>query len=303
MRIAGESAVSILVNVLVGGLAIGSIYAMMAIGFSLLWQTSRTINFAQGDFATAVAFVFVGLSVSLGLAAGIAAGLAVVFAMVVLGWAVRKTVIAKLINRGVLSLVVATIALSILIQNFFVVFWTPQALSAPGLVSARVLHFGAVVISVRDIVNLAVATLMITVLQAFLHLTKIGKALRATAQNAAVARVIGIDPARMITVAFVVNAALVAVAAVLLAPIYLVQYNMGTQLGLNAFYAAIIGGFNRVRGAFVGGLVVGLLESISAAYISTQYQTGVVVAFLMAMLLIKPEGLLGQKELVREYQG
>jgi branched-chain amino acid transport system permease protein len=295
--------VSILVNVLVGGLAIGSVYAMMAIGFSLLWQTSRTINFAQGDFATVVGFVFVGLTVSLGFATGIAAGLAVIFAMAVLGWGVRKTVIAKLINHGVLSLVVATIALSILIQNLFVVFWTPQAVSAPGIISARVLHFAAVTVSVRDIVNLLVATVMIVALQAFLHLTRTGKALRATAQNAAVARVIGIDPGRMITLAFVINAALVAVAAILLAPIYLVQYNMGTALGLNAFYAAIIGGFNRVRGALVGGLVVGLLESISAAYISTAYQTGVVVAFLMAMLLIKPEGLLGEKELVREYQG
>lgn len=294
---------SVLANVLVGGIALGSIYAMMAIGFSLLWQTSRTINFAQGDFVTVVGFIFVGLTVYLGLAVGIAAAVAVLVAIVLLGWLVRKTVVARLIRHGVLPLVVATIAMSVLIQNFFVVFWTPQAISVPGLVTARVLHLAGVTVAVRDVVNLLVATLMIVTLQAYLKLTRTGKALRATAQNSDAARVLGIEPARMITLAFGINAALVAVAAILLAPMFLVQYNMGTQLGLNAFYSAIIGGFNRTRGALVGGLVVGLLESISGAYISTQYQTGVVVAFLMAMLLVKPEGLLGEKELVREYQG
>lgn len=294
---------TIFANVLVGGVAFGAIYAMMAIGFSLLWQTSRTINFAQGDFVTVVGFVFVGLAVSLGWPLGIAAAAAILVAIVVLGVVVRKTVIARLITHGVLPLVVATIALSILIQNFWSVAWTPMAVRAPGIVPAAILHLGGIPVGLRDLVNLLVATLMIVGLQAFLRFTRTGKALRATAQNAAAARVLGIDPGRMITTAFVINAALVAVAAILLAPIFLVQYNMGTALGLNAFYAAIIGGFNRIRGALVGGLLVGLLESVSAAYISTAYQTGIVVAFLMLMLLVKPEGLLGEKELVREYQG
>ena len=294
---------AVLVNVLIGGIAIGSIYAMMAIGFSLLWQTSRTINFAQGDFAAVVGFSFVGLSVSLGLSVGLAAALAVVISVALLGWLLRRTVIAKLLTQGPLALVVATITLSILLQNTLVAVFTPQAVRAPSLVSDRVVHMGSIAFSVRDLVNLAVATLMIVTLQAFLGFTKTGKALRATAQNASVAGILGIDPRRMITLAFVINAALVAVAAVLIAPIFLVQYNMGTALGLNAFYSAIIGGFNRVRGALVGGLVVGLLESISSAYISTQYQTGIVVAFLMATLLVRPQGLLGAHELVREYQG
>lgn len=293
---------AVLIGVLVGGIAFGSIYAMMAVGFSLLWQTSRTINFAQGDFATVVAFIFVGLATSFGLSVGIAAGLAIVIAAVLLGWFVRRTIIARLIKFGVLPLVVASLALSIFIQNFFVVFWTAQALPSPKLVSPRVLDLDGVPVNIPDIVYLAVAVCMVVALQLFLKLTRTGCALRATAQNASAARVVGIDPAKMITIAFVINAVLVGVAAVLLAQVYLVQYNMGTQLGLNAFYAAIIGGFNRIRGALLGGLVVGVLEAVSAAYISTAYQTGIVVAFLMAMLLVKPEGLLGAKELVREYQ-
>jgi branched-chain amino acid transport system permease protein len=294
---------SILLNVLIGGIAIGAVYAMMAIGFSLLWQTSRTINFAQGDFATVAAFIFTGLALSLGIPIAAAALLTVLCAVILLGYVVRKTIIARLLTHGVLPLVVATIALSILIQNLLIVLWTPQALRPPVLVATSALQLGDVVVNVRDVVNLLVATGMIVGLQVFLKRSKTGKALRATAQNAAVATVLGIDTGRMITVAFVINACLVAVAAMLLVPIYLVQYNMGIGLGLDAFYAAIIGGFNRVRGALVGGLVVGVLESLTAAYGSTQYKTAIVLAVLMTILLFKPEGLLGEKELVREYQG
>lgn len=301
--LSGRVAVSIFVNAMIGGLSIGAVYSMMAIGFSLLWQTSRTINFAQGDFVTVVGWVMVWLAVRLGLAVGLAAGLAVLISMALLGWALRRTVISRLINHGVLSLVVATIALSILIQNFFVVFASPQAQRVPGLISAMVLHYGSITIDVRAVVDLLVAAAMIVGLQAFLHLTKAGKALRATAQSAVVARIIGVDPAKMITIAFVINAVLVAVAAILVTPIYLVQYNMGTEFGLSAFYAAIIGGFNRTRGALVGGLLVGLIEVLAAAYISPAYAKAIVVAFVMATLLVKPEGLMGEKELVREYQG
>jgi len=293
--------VSILLGVLVGGIAFGSVYAMLAIGFSLLWQMSRTINFAQGDFVTVVGFVFVAFAVTLGWPLALAAAAAVVVAAILLGIVVRKTIIARLLRHGVLPLVVASIALSILIQNFFVAFVTAQAEPAPSLFPTGVIHVDGVSIGVDQIGNFVVATLMIVALQIFLHRTRTGKALRATAQNGAAARVVGIDPARMITIAFVINAVLVAVAAILLSPIFAVQYNQGTGLGLDAFYAAIIGGFNRIRGALVGGVLVGLLESVGAAYVSSAYDTGIVVAVLMIVLLVRPEGLLGARELVREY--
>lgn len=293
---------TILLGVLVGGIAFGSIYAMMAVGFSLLWQTSRTINFAQGDFVTVVGFMLIGFAAVLGWPLGLAVAAALVAAAILLGLVVRHTIVARLLTHGVLALVVATVALSILIQNFFVVCCTAQAVPAPSIFPTTVIRPGGVTIGVDQVLNFLVACLTIAALQLFLHHTKTGKALRATAQNASAARVVGINPGRMITVAFVINAVLVAVAAVLLSHIFAVQYSQGTSLGLDAFYAAIIGGFNRLRGALVGGLLVGLLESISTAYISSAYGTGIVVAALMVILLIKPEGLLGARELVREYQ-
>lgn len=293
---------TIFLGVLAGGLAFGSVYAMIAIGFSLLWQTSRTINFAQGDFVTVVGFIFVGFAVNLGWPMGLAVAATVVAAAVLLGLVVRHTVVATLLKRGLLPLVVASIALSILIQNFFVAFFTAQAVPVPSIFPTGVVHPGGVAIGVDQILNFVVACSMIVAVGLFLHQTKTGKALRATAQNAVAARVVGINPGRMITVAFVINAVLVAVAAVLLSPIFAVQYNQGTTLGLDAFYAAIIGGFNRTRGALVGGLLVGLLEALAAAYVSSAYETGIVVAAVMAVLLVKPDGLLGRRELVREYR-
>lgn len=293
---------SIFVNVLVGGLAIGSIYSMMSIGFSLLWQTSRTINFAQGDFATVPGFILVGMVSIIGLPLGIGVAITIGLSVAVLGWLLRKTIVAKLIGHGVLPIVVATLALSLLIQNSFLVFWTPTALDPPALISGSPIHLGQVVVNLRDIANLIIAALMILGLYYFLANTRTGKALLATAQNAPVARILGIDTGKMVTLTYVINAGLVAIAAILLAPIFFVKYNIGLELGLRAFFAAIIGGFNRVEGALVGGLIVGVVEAMTAAYISTQYRTGVVLLVLIIVIIVKPEGLLGKEEIVEEYQ-
>jgi branched-chain amino acid transport system permease protein len=120
--------------------------------------------------------------------------------------------------------------------------------------------------------------------------------MQAVAQNRTLARVLGIEVSRLVTVTFVLNAALTAVAAILIAPVYLVKYDIGISLGLKAFYAAIIGGFNQIRGALLGGLLVGVVETLSAAYISSQFRDAFALMILIAVLLLKPEGLWGVKE-------
>ena len=132
--------------------------------------------------------------------------------------------------------------------------------------------------------------------QLFITRTKLGWAMQAVAQNRTLAAVLGIDVSRLVTLTFVLNAALTAVAAVLIAPVYLVKYDLGIGLGLKAFYAAIIGGFNQVRGALLGGLLVGVVETLAAAYITSQFRDAVALLILMAVLLLKPEGLWGVKE-------
>jgi branched-chain amino acid transport system permease protein len=284
-------------QLLIKGLSLGSIYAMISIGFSLLWQTSRTINFAQGEFVTVAAFLMVLFYIVLHVPFIPALIITILISAFLLGFLMKKTLVEALIERGVLPLVVATIAAGFFIRDFLIVFGSPQALYFPSMIPQKSLHFAGAIFSSLDLWNILMAIVMIYALHLFIKKTKPGKALQAVAQNREVASILGINVQRMIVWAFVINAVLVAVSAALVAPIYMVKYDMGVELGLKAFYAAIIGGFNQVRGALLGGLLVGVIETFTAAYISTQYKGGVVLLVLIGVILFKPEGLLGTKEL------
>jgi branched-chain amino acid transport system permease protein len=279
------------------GLSLGAVYALIAIGFSLLWQTSRTINFAQGEFVTLPAFLMVFLTLVFKVPFGIALILTIIISGFLLGYLMNRILVRPLIEAGVLPLVVATIALGFMMRDALIVAWTPEALYFPSLVPKEPLHIGDATFSTVDLWNIFVATLIITGLHLFVKRTKTGKALQAVSQDRDVANILGINAPKMILLAFMINAVIAAFSAILIAPIYMVKYDMGVELGLKAFYAAIIGGFNQTRGALLGGLLVGLIETFTAAYISTHYKGAFVLIVLMVVILFKPEGLLGEKEL------
>jgi branched-chain amino acid transport system permease protein len=283
-------------QLLVAGVSIGSIYAMTAIGFVLLWQTSNTINFAQGEFVVLPAFAMVLFWMILKLPFGVALLATVLVSTLLLGYGVRQFLVARLLQAGVLPLVIATIGLSLLIRYSLQQFWTPLALPFPALFPRVPMQLGTVLLSWEEIMNVVFAGAVIGALQLFITRTKLGWAMQAVAQNRNLASVLGIDVGRLVTITFVLNAALTAVAAILIAPVYLVKYDIGIGLGLKAFYAAIIGGFNQMRGALLGGLLVGIVETLSAAYVSGQFRDAAVLAILVAVLLWKPEGLWGVKE-------
>jgi branched-chain amino acid transport system permease protein len=284
------------VQLCVAGLSIGSIYAMAAIGFVLLWQTSNTINFAQGEFVVVPAFSMVLFSVVLKLPFAVALVATIVVSTGLLGYLVRKLLVTRLLQMGVLPLVIATIGLSLLIRYSLQQFWTPLALPFPPLFSREPIRLGTIVLSWEELMNVAFAAIVIGALHLFITRTKLGWAMQAVAQNRPLASVLGIDVSRLITITFMLNAALTAVAAILIAPVYLVKFDIGVGLGLKAFYAAIIGGFNQIRGALLGGLLVGVVETLSAAYISSHFRDAFALVILIAVLLLKPEGLWGVKE-------
>ncbi|HWT80579.1 MAG TPA: branched-chain amino acid ABC transporter permease [Candidatus Methylomirabilis sp.] len=283
-------------QLLVKGLSLGAIYSMIAIGFCLLWQTSRLVNFAEGEFVTIPAFLMVLFYSVLAVPYPLAILLAILVAALLLGVVMKKTLVDALITRGNTPFVVTTIALGFFVKDFLTVFATPEALNFPSMVRQTPLHFAGAVFSSLDLWNIVVAAVLILGVNFFIRKSKPGKALQAVAQNREAAVIMGIDAQKMILLAFSINAVLVAFAAALAAPIYMVKYDMGNELGLKAFYAAIIGGFNQVRGALLGGLLVGLIETFTAAYISTQYKSGFVLLVLIAVILFRPEGLLGTKE-------
>ncbi|MFI5342525.1 MAG: branched-chain amino acid ABC transporter permease, partial [Candidatus Methylomirabilales bacterium] len=280
----------------VAGLSIGSIYAMAAIGFVLLWQTSNTINFAQGEFVVLPAFVMVLFFSVFRLPFALAWVATIIVSTLLLGLLVKKVLVEPLLTMGVLPLVIATIGLGMLIRYSLQEFWTPLALPFPPIFSRAPVHIGGVIFTREELMNVLFAALVIGILQLLIRRTKLGWAMQAVAQNRGLASILGINVSRLVGITFMLNAALTAIAAVLIAPVYLVKYDIGVGIGLKAFYAAIIGGFNQVRGALLGGLLVGLVETYSAAYISSQFRDAFPLIILIGVLLLKPEGIWGVKE-------
>ena len=285
-----------LLQLLIAGLATGAIYALAAIGFTLLWQTSQTINFAQGEFVMVPAF-FALTAMNLGLPFLPALIAAVLVSMLLLGVAFRYAVVGPLLNRGVLPLVISTIALSIILKETVKDFYSAEAQVFPTLLPDRVVTLlPGVAVSLAQIGVLAVSLVTIAALQCFLAGTRTGRQMQATAQNPGVARILGVPVERMILYTFVINAGLAAMASILISPIYLAKFSNGETLGLVAFVAAIVGGFNQVRGAIAGGLLIGLLDNLAASYVSTAYRQAIPLILLVLVILFRPQGLLGRRE-------
>lgn len=277
------------------GLATGSIYALAALGFTLLWQASGTINFATGEFVMLPAFSMLGF-MSLGLPLLASFALSIIVSVVVLGWAFKKAIVDPLIKFGMMPLVVATIGLSMVMRTTVRAGYSAEAHPFPSLFGSKLFSIAGVNISAGDLGTLAVSLIIVFGLQAFLQKTVTGRAMQAVAQNTESATVLGINVNRMVLYTFAINALLATAAALLVTPVYLAKFDMGLSLGLKAFLAAIIGGFSNSRGALLGGLIVGVGENLAGAYISPAYKDGAALVLFMVIILFKPNGLLGKAE-------
>jgi branched-chain amino acid transport system permease protein len=284
------------VQLLTAGLATGGIYALTAVGFTLLWQTSQTINFAQGEFVMLPAFfVLLGMGF-FGMPFWASVAIALLVTMITLGAMFKKLLVDPMINHGVLPLVIATIGLAIFMKEAVREFYGADAWPFPPLAEAINVNILGAALSLQSLVILGVSVAAVVALQLFLSRTRTGRQMQATAQNPNVARILGIPVERMVLYTFLINAALVTLAALLITPIYLAKFSNGELLGLYAFIAAIIGGFNQMRGAIAGGLLLGVVDNFTAVYISTQYRLVVPLILLIAVILFRPQGLLGRVE-------
>ena len=284
-----------LFDLVIAGLATGAIYALVAIGFTLLWQTSQTINFAQGEFVMLPAFLMLAV-MSFGAPFWLAVIVGGLLSVVILGVAFKKLLVDPMLRHGVLPLAIATMALSVAMKESVKQFFSAEAQPFPSIVpSGSVSIFGSSV-SLQSLGVFAFGVAAVIGLNLFLERTSTGRQMQAAAQNPTVARIVGIPVERMIMLTFVINAALVALASLLVTPIYLAKFSSGETLGQAAFIAAIVGGFNQVRGAIVGGLVIGVADNLAAAYVSTQYRAAVPLVLLIVIILFRPEGLIGRPE-------
>ncbi|WP_341902766.1 branched-chain amino acid ABC transporter permease [Polaromonas sp. YR568] len=277
------------------GLATGSIYAVAALGFTLLWQASGTINFAQGEFVMLPAFMMLGF-MAIGAPLLVSFVCTILLAMLLLGWIFKRGVVDPLFRYGMMPIVVATIGLSIAMRNGVRAGYSAEAHPFPSLFADKLFNIAGVTVTLQDVGTFVLAMVVVMATQAFLAKTVTGRAMQAVAQNTESASVLGINVPRMILYTFAINAVLAVVAALLVTPTYLAKFDMGEGLGTKAFFAAIIGGFNNSRGALLGGLIVGVCENLAAAYISPAYKDAVALIIFMVVILFKPQGLLGKKE-------
>ncbi len=285
-----------LLQILISGISAGAIYALAAVGFTLLWQASQTINFAQGEFVMLPAFfVLVGMGY-LGLPLWAAVLTALMLSLLILGVMFKKLIVEPMLPHGTLPLVIATIALGLLMKESVKEFYSAQGQPFPPVFPTEVITIFGAAISITDILNLIVSFAAIISLQLFLQRTRTGRCMQATAQNPAVAEILGVDVKKMVMYTFLINAALATIASVLISPIYLAKFSNGETLGLIAFIAAIVGGFNQIKGALVGGLLIGVIDNLAAAYVSASYRAAVPLILLIVIIMVRPQGIMGTSE-------
>ncbi len=286
------------------GIAIGAVYALVALGIALIYRATNVINFAQGELCMLGAYALaiplasgrVGLF-SGGEASYLVGGVIALFSMAVLGLLFALGLYYPLRNRTYLPVVIATIGASIMLQNGALVLFDPVPLEVPRVVDTAGGGFtvGGVFFDSQYLVILVVTVALFAAQHAFLERTLLGKQLQATSQDKDMARLVGIPVTLMIALTFVYSTLLGGVAGMLVAPIYFVTHKMGAVLGLKAFAASIAGGFGDVRGAILGGLTLGLVETFGAAYVSVVYKDAFAFVLLVGFLLLRPHGIFGEK--------
>ncbi len=283
-------------QVLMSGLATGAIYALVAIGFTLVWQAAQTVNFAQGEFVVVPAFlVLVGLHYfQMPLWGALLFGL--VASCLILGVLFKKLIVEPILPHGGVTLIIATMALGIFLKESVKVFYGAEAQPFPALLPHDPINIFGAVVSMQDIMNLVLSLGIVLLLTLFLNRTRTGRSMQATAQNPAVAEILGVNVKRMILYTFLINAALATLAAYLITPVYLAKFSNGETLGLIAFIAAIVGGFNQIRGALVGGLLIGVLDNLVATYITAEYRAALPLILLIVIILVRPQGIMGTSE-------
>jgi branched-chain amino acid transport system permease protein len=279
------------------GLTVGSVYALVALGFTLIYNASDVINFAQGEFVMLGGLVTVFLALA-GIPVPLAALLAVT-ATVIVGLLLYYLAIEPAREASPIALIMITIGASIFLRGAAQVFFDKRFHSLPHLFGSEPIRLGGAAILPQGLVVLAGATIIVILLWLFVDRTLVGKAVIATAANRVAARLVGIDTRRIVALSFVISAAIGAVAGVLITPITLTSYDVGTLLALKGFAAAMLGGIGSTFGAVAGGLLLGMLEAFGAGYLSSQYKDAIAFLVLLGMLLAMPHGLLGRGKIER----
>ncbi|GAV31352.1 branched-chain amino acid ABC-type transport system, permease components [Coriobacteriaceae bacterium EMTCatB1] len=274
------------------GLQNGAIYALMALGFTLVFASTGIINFAQGEF-----FMLGGMLAAAGMAAGVPLGvsvLAAVAATTLVGCLVERLALRPARSAGGLALVIITIGCSMLIKSGARHLFGPDERALPAFTAGEPLSVGGALIEPQAVWVLVLALAAAVGLTVLYRWTKMGLAMRACSISHDAARIVGVDTARVVMLSFGLAGALGALAGAVVAPITQTAYDVGARMGLKGFAAALLGGLGDPVGAIVGGFVLGLLESGAVAVVSGTYKDAVALVVLLVVLVLRPQGILGR---------
>jgi branched-chain amino acid transport system permease protein len=282
---------------LFSGLTVGAVYALVALGFTLIYNACDVVNFAQGEFVMLGGLITVFVS-----AAGVPlplAALAAIICTVAVGLALHRFAIEIARGADAVVLIMITIGASIFLRGVAQVVFDKRFHSLPPWFGNDPIRFGGAAILPQSLVVLAGSAVIVVLLWTFIERTLFGKAVLATAANKLAARLVGIDTSRMVGFSFAVSAGIGALAGILITPITLTSYNIGTLLALKGFAAAMLGGIGSAFGAVLGGVLLGLFEAFAAGYISSQYKDAVAFVVILTVLLARPQGLVGRARVER----
>jgi branched-chain amino acid transport system permease protein len=281
----------IILQLVLNGLAVGCIYGLVALGFVLIYKTTELVNFAQGDLLMLGAFTCYMFVVWYGVGYWLAFGLAIV-GVALFGAALDATVLRRVIGQPQFAVVMLTIGLGATFRSFASITWGSEIYTLPTPFSARQTMVGKVSVSHEYVAIIVGTVLLCAVLYAFFRYTKVGVAMQATSQNQLAAYYMGIPVKRMFSLIWAISAGVAAVAGVLLAPVSLIDVNLGF-IGLKAFAAAVLGGFGSIVGALIGGLTIGLIEMFAGTYLPQGFKDVAAYVVLLVVLAVRPQGMFG----------
>ncbi len=283
------------IQTLISSLSLGSIYALIALGYTMVYGIAKMLNFAHGDIIMVGAYTVIVAAFQLGMPPVLAALLSIVVC-VLLGVLIERLAYKPLRQAPPLSVLITAIGVSYLLQNLALLIFGSEQKAFPAIINLPELHLGDVVIDGITLVTLAATAVIMVGLTLFINKTRIGKALRAVSEDREAAELMGISTNKTITLTFAIGSALAAVASIFYGATYVyIKPTTGAMPGIKAFTAAVFGGIGSIPGAMLGGIMLGMIEQFSKTYISTLWSDAIVFGVLVLVLVVKPTGLLGKQ--------
>ena len=278
----------------INGVQVGSIYALVALGYTMVYGIVKLLNFAHGDFIMVGAYISLFAMTGAGMPIWLAAIIAVA-GCALLGVLTEKIAYKPLRNSPKLSVLITAIAVSLLLENLFLLLFSSSPKPYPNAINFPSIDVGLIQDSGVTLMTILLSAVSMIALQLFVKKTRMGRAMRAVSEDAQAATLMGVSVNKTISLTFAIGSGLSAIAAVMYCSAYpMVEPYMGSMLGLKAFIAAVLGGIGIIPGAMLGGFVIGLIESLTKAYISSQLADAMVFGILIVVLLVKPAGIFGK---------